>query len=109
MPDSITINMIDPSLLPGASFKARLGSEATLTCRNTLKILNTIRAVTRAFTVMDMARLLSCTGYAHSGIIIFRPKEMKTEQLEGMKAEQLEEMKAGQLDASHVARVNKLE
>ena len=86
--------MIDPSVFPGASFKARLGSEVTLTCRNTLKILNTIRPVTKAFTVMDMTRLLISTEYDQSGIIIkIGSKEMKAEQL----------------DASHVARVNKLE
>jgi hypothetical protein len=54
MPDSININMIDPS--GAAWFMARLDCESTLasSCRNTLKILKTIRPVTRAFTVMDM-------------------------------------------------------
>ena len=48
MPDSISTNMMDQSFLPPLM---------PMTSRNTLKILNTIKPVTRVFTVMDMARL----------------------------------------------------
>jgi hypothetical protein len=59
MADSIMTNMIDQSLLPPLMPKD-FSSEVVvyLTSRNTLKILNTIKHITRAFTVIDMTRLV---------------------------------------------------
>lgn len=53
IPDSISTNMIYRSVLPPPI----CWSEVGLTSRNTLMILNTIKLVTRAFTIKDMPRL----------------------------------------------------
>ena len=55
MPDSISTNTIRQSVLPPVIPKI-WSSEVVLTCRNTLRILNTINDVIAAFTVIDMAR-----------------------------------------------------
>ena len=52
MPDSISMNMMGRSLLPPVQPRPYMG----LTWRYTLKILNTIKPVTRTFTIKDMAR-----------------------------------------------------
>ena len=58
IPDSIIMNMTDRSLvLPVASEPS-----AGLTSKNTFRILNTIKVVTRAFTAMDKAKLVINNG-----------------------------------------------
>ena len=57
IPDSTNTNMICWSLVPPVEPKVR-STEVALTSKNTLRILNTIKPVTRAFTVMDTARLV---------------------------------------------------
>ena len=58
IPDSITMNMICRSLAPPVELnKPNVRStEVVLTCKNTSRILNTIKPVTRAFTTMDAAK-----------------------------------------------------
>ena len=59
-PDSIIMNMVCRSLVvPPVEPKVR-STEVTvaLTCKNTLRILNTIKPVIRAFTAMDKAELV---------------------------------------------------
>ena len=63
MPDSIMTNMIYESFLPPATPKVFSSKVVVaLTSRNTLKILNTIKPVTRAFKVVDMTRLVIVTS-----------------------------------------------
>ena len=59
IPDSIITNMICRKLLPLVEPKD-LSTEVplALTSKNTLRILNTIKPVTKAFTAMDMAKLV---------------------------------------------------
>ena len=52
IPDSMIMNMTCRSLLPPVEPKVRSAGV------NTLKILNTIKPVTRAFTAMDAVRLV---------------------------------------------------
>ena len=54
MPDSIIMNMTCRTLLP----PVENNPEVALTSKNTLKILNTIKPVTRAFTAMVAAKLV---------------------------------------------------
>src|ERR1700678_977539 len=54
MPDSISMNIMDRSFLsPVAPSVCSFELYVPLTPRNTLKILNTTKPVTRAFTIMD--------------------------------------------------------
>lgn len=64
MPDSIMMNMIDQSFVPPVMPK-EFSSEVVinLTSWNTLKILNTIKHITRAFTLIDMARLVMASVF----------------------------------------------
>jgi hypothetical protein len=55
MPDSIIMNMMDRSCVPLATFNCTW-FEVALTSQNTSNILNTIKLVTRAFTVIDITR-----------------------------------------------------
>ena len=66
IPDSIITNMVCRNLAPPPEPKVR-STEVTveLTNKNTLRILNTIKPVTRAFTAMDKTRLVIVTGTAH--------------------------------------------
>ena len=57
IPDSIIMAMICRSLGPSELNEPNIRStEVKLTCKNTLRILNTIKPVTRAFTTMDAAK-----------------------------------------------------
>ena len=58
IPDSIIMNMICWSLGPPVEFNEPhvCSSRVGLTSKNTLKILNTIKPVTRAFTTMDATK-----------------------------------------------------
>ena len=58
IPDSIIMNMTDRSLVPPVATEP----SATLTSKNTFRILNTIKVVTRAFTAMDKAKLVINNG-----------------------------------------------
>ena len=66
MPDSIIMNKTFRSLLPPLVFEfnePKVSSpETALTSKNTLRILYTIKPVTRAFTAMDAAKLVAITG-----------------------------------------------
>ena len=68
IPDSIITNIICRSLAPPPDDELnepRLGdssAEVALTSKNTLRILNTIKPVTRAFTAMDTPKLATVTG-----------------------------------------------
>ena len=66
MPDSIIMNKTFRSLLPPLAFEfnePKVSSpETALTSKNTLRILYTIKPVTRAFTAMDAAKLVTITG-----------------------------------------------
>ena len=64
IPDSITMNMICRSLVPPVEAKVR-PTELALTSKNTLRILNTIKPVTRAFTAMDKEKLVIEAGCSH--------------------------------------------
>ena len=70
IPDSIITNIIRRSLVPPLvelNFPSEL-IEVTvvfLTPKNTLRILNTIKPVTRAFTAMDKTRLVTVSGASH--------------------------------------------
>lgn len=55
MPDSINKNIMDRSFAPPLAPKV-FSSDVGFTWRNTMNILITIKAVTRAFTLMDIAR-----------------------------------------------------
>ena len=55
MPDSIMTNMTCRSLLPPVESKVS-SAKIGLTSKNTLRILKTIKPVTRAFTTMDAVR-----------------------------------------------------
>ena len=60
IPDSIITNKICRNLVPPVEPEPRDRSTevlVALTCKNTLRILNTIKPVTRAFTAMDMTKL----------------------------------------------------
>ena len=54
-PDSIIMNMMCRSLVPPVEPNVR-STEVVLTSKNTLRILNTIKPVTRAFMAMDTAK-----------------------------------------------------
>ena len=58
IPDSITMNMICWSLGPPVELNEPnvFSTEVILTSKNTMRILNTIKPVTRAFTTMDEAK-----------------------------------------------------
>jgi len=65
IPDSITTNMICRSLVPPVAPKVCSPTEVVvvfLTSMNTLRILNTIKPVTRVFTAMDAASAVRVTG-----------------------------------------------
>ena len=72
IPDSIVMNMICRSLVPPVEPKVR-STEVTvvLTSKNTLRILNTIKPVTKVFTVMDKARLVRVTLTPQSEVKIW--------------------------------------
>ena len=58
IPDSIIANIMCWSLLVAPPVEPKVGlTKIGLTSKNTLRILNTIMPVTRAFTAMDVARL----------------------------------------------------
>ena len=61
IPDSIITNMTCRSLVPPVEPKVR-STEVALTSKNTLRILKTIKPVTRVFTAMDAAKLVRITG-----------------------------------------------
>ena len=65
MPDSINMNMTRRSLLPPVTPKIWSSAVPVLTSRNTLKILNTINPVTRAFTVIDSVRPVRVRIWLH--------------------------------------------
>jgi len=56
MPDSIRMNMIDRSFLPPGVAPKVLSFEVGLTSRYTVKILSTIKPVTKALTIKDRVR-----------------------------------------------------
>ena len=67
MPDSIIMNMIFRSLVPPVASELNepnvrsielVSGLSCLTSKNTVRILNTIKPVTRAFTTMDAAKLV---------------------------------------------------
>ena len=61
-PDSIITNMTWRSLVPPVVPKVRSTEVVTaLTSENTLRILNTIKPVARAFTAMDRVKLVRAT------------------------------------------------
>ena len=57
MADSIIKNMMDCNFLSGLPIPKFRSSEVGRVSQHTLKILNTLKPVTRVFTVRDMARL----------------------------------------------------
>ena len=67
IPDSIIMNMICRSLVFSVEPKVRL-TETALTSKNTLRILNTIKPVTRAFTAMDNGKLVRVTVIPQAGL-----------------------------------------
>ena len=71
MPDSIIMNMIRRNLGPSVELndsnvcsteEARASVLSSLTSKNTVKILNTIKLVSRAFTTMDAAKAVRVRG-----------------------------------------------
>ena len=63
IPDSIIMNMTDRSLVPpGREPPKGRSTKVGLTSKNTLRILNTIKAVIRAFTDMDKTKLVNING-----------------------------------------------
>ena len=66
MLDSIITDMIEQCFFPPVAPKVYC-SEIGLTCRKTLKILNTIKPITRAFTLMDAPRSVKDNGKLHAG------------------------------------------
>jgi hypothetical protein len=67
MPDSIMMKMTERSFLPPVTPKDEVVT--LLTSWNTLKILNTIRPVTEAFTVMDVVRQVRASILSHSIVL----------------------------------------
>ena len=68
IPDSIIMNMICRSLGPPVELNepnARSTEVALLTSKNTFRILNTIKPVTRAFTTMDATKPVRFSGATH--------------------------------------------
>ena len=68
IPDSIIMNMICRSLGPPVELNepnARSIEVALLTSKNTLRILNTIKPVIRAFTTMDATKPVRSSGCTH--------------------------------------------
>ena len=71
MPDSMNMNMMGQSLLLAVVHKV-LSTEAVLrTSQYTLTILNTIKPVTRAFVVTDVAKLARLIGYTQLGTGVY--------------------------------------
>lgn len=69
-PDLIITNMACRSLVPPLEPKVRsTGVMVVLTSKKTLRILNTIKPVTRAFTAIDKTRLVIFTGN-HCGNVV---------------------------------------
>ena len=64
IPDSIIMNVICRSLLFSKGRSTKIAS----TPKNTLRILNTIRPVTRAFTAMDKGKLIRVTVIPQAGV-----------------------------------------
>ena len=64
IPDSIITNTICPNLVPPVEPKVRSTEVALrpLTSKNTLRILNTIKPVTRVFTTIDATKPVRTTG-----------------------------------------------
>jgi hypothetical protein len=62
MPDSIIINIVVRSFFPPAEPKPGFSEVVVLTAWNTFQILNRIKLVTRAFTIMDKMILVRSTG-----------------------------------------------
>ena len=70
IPDSIITNMICRNLVPPVEPKDRsIEVVAALTSKNTLRILNTIKPVTRTFTAIDAAKLAVDTGLPQAVVI----------------------------------------
>ena len=69
IPDSIIMNMICRSLVPPVEPKVR-STEVMLasTSKNTLRILNTIKPVTRVFTAMDKAKLVIIIAFVRGAL-----------------------------------------
>ena len=66
IPDSIITNMICRSLVPPPAVEPKVRSTkvmVALTSKKTLRILNTIKPVTRVFTAMDKAKLVRVTVF----------------------------------------------
>ena len=69
IPDSINMNMTRRSLVPPVVPKVRsIEVVVALTSKNTLRILNTIKPVTRAFTAMERAKLVIASVFPQSTI-----------------------------------------
>ena len=71
IPDSIIMNMICRSLGPPVELNepnARSTEVALLTSKNTFRILNTIKPVTRAFTTMDATKPIRFSVGPHGGL-----------------------------------------
>ena len=67
VPDSIKTNMTCRRLvLPLADDPKLRSIEVALTSRNTMRILNTIKPVTKVFTVMESAKLVREIGIPHA-------------------------------------------
>ena len=72
IPDSIIMNMTCRSLVPPVEPKDRSTEiTAALTSKNTSRILNTIKPVTRVFTAMDKAR------HVRTGALAEAPSQYK--------------------------------
>ena len=67
IPDSIIMNKTCRSLLPPAEARPT-EVLAALTSKNTLRILNTIKLVTRAFTAMDAVRLVIIIAFPQTAV-----------------------------------------
>ena len=94
IPDSIIMNMICWSLVPpvGLNEPNVFSTEVGLTFKNTLRILNTIKPVARAFTTMDAAK----------------PVRISVTPQRAVKGSPYSNVNAA-IDASQVARGDKLE
>lgn len=74
------MNMIDRSFLPLVLVSSRSWSsklKVGLTCLYTMKILRTIRPVTRAFAVKDMMRLIKKTAFAQLAVDLMPESDEK--------------------------------
>ena len=93
IPDSIIMNMICRSLGPPVELNEPhvCSTKVALTFKNTLRILNTIKPVTRVFTTMDAAKPVRAS--------VFRQGAVKTWPFSIINAP---------FDASQVARGDKL-